>query len=103
MKIFMYLCLIFMFSTSAYGATAQDTGAGDISDKVPQQKDERTISNENACSCCEKCIAARKAVKPHEEATPQAGGCGDCCDRCDKIKKSPSPDAPPEMIRKNRR
>jgi hypothetical protein len=78
------------------GVKAADPGRSPASPPSGNQKIDRT--RETACACCQKCMAARKPVKPDQERKkPAADGCEECCSRCGQSIPQPDKTAPPEI------
>lgn len=95
-------CFAVSGSLSVYSALAESVNPVQSPATSPEiQHKQVDKAKEVACGCCQKCMAAKKPVKPDQEkVAPKTGGCQDCCSRCGKVKLPPHENMPPEIIKK---
>lgn len=96
-KYLLLLPLVLLVAAPVKKAEAVDLHrVGIVPNDAPETQDR---SKEDACDCCQKCKAAKSAIKPkHEEGPLETDGCDDCCTKCGKVLQPTQQETPPEII-----
>lgn len=96
------ICFAVSGSLTLFSAAAKAAEPGQSPATAPGIEQKQTDKEkETACSCCQKCMAAKKPVIPDKEKRlPETNGCKDCCSRCGNVKLPPHESIPPEVIKK---
>lgn len=92
------LMVLFAFPVTRVRAVDMQQ-VGIVPSLTPEMQDK---SKENACDCCQKCKAAKRAIVPkEEEGQPNKDGCDDCCEHCGRVVQPAPGETPPEVIKKD--
>jgi hypothetical protein len=91
--------LMLLFASPLARAEAADLDQAGILTSDKHEMQDR--SKENACDCCQKCMAAKSSIKSKGDGGPaETNGCKDCCQRCGKVLQPSPEEIPPEVIEK---